>query len=100
MTLSQFVGDEHEIFEAEDVEDVTISAGVFGEVVFVSLNDFYLINRDEILVNVSMIPFQHRLPIAIVASFFRREEPDFRFAGLLRLTDRFVMDKDCVRRNE
>ena len=89
-----------EICEDGDVGDVTVSAGLFREIVFISMCGFYLIERDGILVNVSMIPLRHPLPVVIAASSLRREEPDFRFARLLCLTNRFSMDKDRVRRNE
>ena len=85
MALPKFVGNEHEIFEVGDVEDGTVSAGEFGEIGFVSLSGFYLIDRHGILVNASVIPFQHRLPVVIGVSFLQREEPDFRFTGRLRL---------------
>lgn len=71
MALSKFIGNEYKILKIGDIEDVTISAGVFGEIVFVSACGFYLIERDGIFVNVSMIPFRHRLPIMIAISLLR-----------------------------
>lgn len=71
MALPKFIGNEYKILKFGDIEDVTVSAGVFGEIVFVSACGFYLMERDGILVNIGMIPFRHRLPVMIAFSLLR-----------------------------